>query len=223
MRDGKHEFIDFLVESGALTFGDFETKSGRRTPYFINLGNVRRGPQILQLARFYARAVLERFPDGVDVLFGPAYKGIPLVTATSLVLAAEHGTDVAFSFDRKEAKDHGEGGTLVGHVPRDGERVLILEDVTTAGTSIRQTVPLLRRTAHVELAGLVVAVDRQERGSGGEAALSELSPEFSMPTGAIVTIDEVVESLRDRQVGGRSVLGPADLERIAAYRAEYGA
>ncbi len=223
MQAYKRDFIDFLVRTGALRFGDFETKSGRRTPYFINIGNVRRGPQILELARYYAAAIRDRIPGAFDVLFGPAYKGIPLVCTTSLILASEFDMDVAFSFDRKEAKDHGEGGRLVGHVPTDGERVLILEDVTTAGTSIRQTVPLLRATARIELAGLVVAIDRMERGSGERAALAELAEEFSMPTCAIVTIDEVVEALRGREFDGREILRADDLLRIERYREKYGA
>ena len=217
------EFIDFLVTTGALTFGDFETKSGRRTPYFINMGHVRRGPQVLELARFYAAAIQDHIGEDYDVLFGPAYKGIPLVCTTALILAQDHGKDVAFCFDRKEAKDHGEGGRLVGHVPRDGERVLILEDVTTAGTSIRQSVPLLRGVADVELAGLVVAVDRMERGQGERAALAELALEFDMPCRAIATIDQVVEALRGRELGGREILGSDDLERIRLYREAYGA
>ncbi|MAB78903.1 MAG: orotate phosphoribosyltransferase [Planctomycetes bacterium] len=223
MQTYKRQFIEFLIRTGALTFGDFETKSGRRTPYFINLGNVRRGPQILELARFYAAAICDQVPGGYDVLFGPAYKAIPLVCTTALILASEHGVDVPFSFDRKEAKDHGEGGRLVGHVPAEGERVLILEDVTTAGTSIRQAVALLSDTARIELAGLVVAIDRMERGLGEKSALCELAEEFSMFTCAIVTIDEVVEVLASREIDGRALLDGELLERIRRYRAQYGA
>jgi len=223
MQAYKHEFIDFLVRTGALTFGDFETKSGRRTPYFINLGHVSRGPHVLELARFYAAAIRDHVGDDYDVLFGPAYKGIPLVCTTALILAQDHGKDVAFCFDRKEKKDHGEGGRFVGHVPREGERVLILEDVTTAGTSIRQSVPLLRGVADVKLAGLLVAVDRMERGRGERAALAELALEFDMPCCAIASIDEVVEALRGREFDGREILGADDLERIRLYREAYGA
>ena len=223
METWKREFVEFMVRSEVLTFGDFTTKSGRRTPYFVNTGRYRTGEQIARLAETYARAIHERLGGDFDVLFGPAYKGIPLAAATALVLARDHGVNVGYCFDRKERKDHGEGGVLVGWTPRDGERVLLIEDVTTAGTSIRQTVPLLRATADVALAGLVVSVDRQERGQGDASALDELAAEFAMPTFAIVTIDEVVEHLREHPVDGRRVLDDEILDRIASYRAEWGA
>ena len=146
-----------------------------------------------------------------------------VVLAPADATLSRRGRDVGFCFNRKEAKDHGEGGVLVGHAPQDGERVLIVEDVTTAGTSIRETVPILRAAAAVELAGLVVSVDRQERGQGERAALAEVGEEFGMPTFAIVTLDEIVEHLAGREVDGCVVLGDADLARIEAYRAEYGA
>jgi orotate phosphoribosyltransferase len=221
--DGKREFVEFLLASGVLAFGDFHTKSGRRTPYFMDFARCERGPAVARLGGFYARAIAARLGGGFDCLFGPAYKGIPLVVATAMAFAAEHGRDVPFCFDRKEAKDHGEGGRLVGHRPRDGERVVIVEDVTTAGTSIRATVPLLRAAARVELAGLVVAVDRQERGSGARSALAELEQEFSMPCFAIATIDEIVSALADSARRAGRPLDEALLERIRAYRAEYGA
>jgi len=222
METYKREFIEFMVRSEVLTFGDFTTKSGRRTPYFVNTGRYRSGEQIRLLGRFYARAILARPDIEFDVLFGPAYKGIPLAGATALTLAAEHGRDVGFCFNRKEKKDHGEGGVLVGHELRDGERVLIIEDVTTAGTSIRETVPLLAGAADVRLAGLVVSVDRQERGQTAASALTEVGREFGMPTFAIVTIDEVVAHLREFHPDGRPVLGEEDLVRIQAYREAYG-
>ncbi|MEW6072669.1 MAG: orotate phosphoribosyltransferase [Planctomycetota bacterium] len=212
----QREFIDFMVEADVLTFGDFVTKSGRRTPYFVNTGRYRTGRHLNRLAAYYAAAIQVRLPGGYDVLFGPAYKGIPLVVATAMCLARDHGVDVAYCFDRKEAKDHGEGGALVGHRPRAGERVLLVEDVTTAGTSVRETVPKLRAAAEVSLAGLVVSVDRMERGQGERGALAELAEEYGMPTFAIVTLDEIVAHLAGR-------LEPALLERLAAYRAQYGA
>lgn len=224
MEPYKREFIDFMVRSGVLTFGDFVTKSGRRTPFFVNTGRYRTGAQVARLGRFYADAIQNALGDRrIDVLFGPAYKGIPLVVATAIALHEAYGRDVAYCFDRKEAKDHGEGGRLVGHQPADGERVLFVEDVTTAGTSIRATVPLLQASARVELAGLVVSVDRQERGRGADSALVEVGREFGMPTFSIVTLDDVVEHLAGREVDGRVVLTPAVLERLREYRAEYGA
>ena len=215
MQEYQRAFVDFMLEVQVLTFGDFTTKSGRKTPYFVNTGLYRTGTQLRKLGHAYADAIERAFPEGFDVLFGPAYKGIPLVAAVSAAFA-ERGRDVAFCFNRKEAKDHGEGGTLVGHRLQDGDRVLIVEDVTTAGTSIRETVPVLRSAAAVELAGLVVSVNRQERGTGERTALAELAEEFSMPTHAIVTLDEILEHLGER-------LGAEDRGRIAAYRGQYGA
>ncbi|NBP51737.1 MAG: orotate phosphoribosyltransferase [Actinobacteria bacterium] len=217
MHDYQRRFVDFMVASGVLTFGDFTTKSGRRTPYFVNTGKYRSGTQLATLGRAYADAIERSFPAGFDCLFGPAYKGIPLVVAVAMAFA-ERGRDVEFCFNRKEAKDHGEGGVLVGRRLQDGDRVLIVEDVTTAGTSIRETVPILRAAAAVRLAGLVVSVDRQERAteSSTVSALAEVGAEFGMPTAAIVTIDEVVAHLGTR-------LTDADRDRIAAYRAAYGA
>ena len=223
MNDAQREFIDFLVRSEVLTFGDFVTKSGRRTPFFLNTGRFRTGEQIHHLARAYARTLVERLGREFDVLFGPAYKGIPLVTATSMILHQEYDLPVSFCFNRKEVKDHGEGGSLVGHVPRDGDRVVLVEDVTTAGTSIRETVPLLTAVADVDLAGLVVAVDRQERGQGEKSALSELEETFAMPAFAIVRLDDVVEHLSEHAVDGRRILTDELLGRIQAYREEFGA
>ena len=217
----KIEFIEFMVRSHVLRFGDFVTKSGRRTPYFMNTGSYRTGAQLARLATAYADAIARHLGDGFDVLFGPAYKGIPLVVATSMELA-RRGRDVGFSFNRKEAKDHGEGGTLVGWELAAGQRVVIVEDVTTAGTSIRETVPLLRAAADVVLAGLVVAVDRMERGTGDQSALAEIGATFRMKTFAIVTIDEIVEHLSTHDVDGRRIVTPELRERIAAYRREYG-
>ncbi len=222
MQPYKQEFIEFMVRAGVLTFGDFTTKSGRKTPYFVNTGRYSTGAQLARLGSFYAAAASEHLGEDFDLLFGPAYKGIPLVVAMAQVMA-EGGRDVPFCFNRKEAKDHGEGGVLVGHQPADAERVLIVEDVTTAGTSIRETVPVLRAAAEVQLAGLVVSVDRQERGKGTRAALAEVGEEFSMPTFAIVTLAEIVEYLGGREIDGKVVISPADLARIEDYRARYGA
>ena len=222
MEASKRDFIDFMCASGVLTFGDFVTKSGRKTPYFVNTGRYTTGAQMGTLGEVYAQTIADRFGDDFDVLFGPAYKGIPLVVATASALAAHHGRNVPLCFNRKEAKDHGEGGVLVGHAPRDGDRVLIVEDVTTAGTSIRETVPILRAAANVKIAGLIVSVDRMERGtSGGRSALEEVGDQFSMRTEAIVTLDDIVEHLRPGG-GAAHELAAGDLERIQAYRTEYG-
>jgi orotate phosphoribosyltransferase len=219
----KRAFIEFLVEAQVLTFGDFVTKSGRRTPYFINTGRFSSGGQLGRLGAAYAHTLHERLGAGFDLLFGPAYKGIPLATATAIALAHDFGHDVQIGFNRKEVKDHGEGGSLVGHVPKDGERIVIIEDVTTAGTSIREVVPALRAAApNCQLVALVVAVDRQERGPGGKLALVEVAETYGLQTFPIVTIDEVVAHLSAHAVNGRMVLDQELLGRIRAYRAEFG-
>ena len=214
MQQYKRDFIDFMMEVGVLTFGDFTTKSGRKTPYFVNTGLYRTGSQLQRLGEFYANAILAELGNDFDVLFGPAYKGIPLVSTTSVALH-NSGHDVAFCFNRKEAKDHGEGGSLVGHKLTDQQRVLIIEDVTTAGTSIRETVPILKSAANIKLAGLIVSVDRAERGPSGDGtAMQEVGKEFDMPTFAIVTVHEIMQHVD---------LSSEDRDRMEAYLQQYGA
>jgi orotate phosphoribosyltransferase len=217
----KEEFIEFMVRSNVLTFGDFIAKSGRRTPYFVNTGKYRTGSQLEKLAAAYADAIVRHLGSDFDVLFGPAYKGIPLAVAISIELS-RRGQDVGFCFNRKEAKDHGEGGSLVGWELAEGHRVLIVEDVTTAGTSIRETVPLLKSAANVTLAGLVVAVDRMERGTGDVSALVEVGETYRMKTFSIVNIEEIVSYLSAHDVDGRRIITDDIRERIALYRREYG-
>lgn len=190
----KQELIELMTEAGVLTFGDFVTKSGRSTPYFINTGLYRTGDHIARLGRHYAAALLENIGTEFDVLCGPAYKGIPLATSTAIALA-DLGHDVAYCFNRKEEKDHGEGGMMVGHRLVDGDRVVIIEDITTAGTAIREIVPLLRSQADITMAGLVVSVDRCERGIDERSALQALAEEFNMPTFAIVTVHEIMDAM----------------------------
>lgn len=222
MQSYQSEFIEFMVRSRVLTFGDFVTKSGRKTPFFINTGRYDKGSQLRELGRFYARAVVDRLGLEFDVLFGPAYKGIPLVVATAMALADEHGKDVSFLFNRKEAKDHGEGGLLVGHQLTDGERVVLIEDVTTAGTSVRETLPLLKSQANVRIAGLCVSVDRMERGTSELNALAELEATLQAPAFAIVTIEDAVQALRGKIIDGKPVLDDETYGRVLAYRREYG-
>ena len=223
MADRSGDFIDFLVACGALTFGDFTAKSGRPTPYFVNAGQVRTGSQIDRMGSFYANAVIDLVGHDVDVIFGPAYKGIPLAVTTAMNLHRDHGRDVGFCFDRKEVKDHGEGGGLVGHQLADGDRVVIVEDVTTAGTSIRATVPVLRAAADVEIRGLVVGVDRQEHGARSDiSALDELAEQLDLPTAAITSIGDIVAHLSTNEVEGRRVLDEEDRGRIEAHLATYG-
>lgn len=224
MNDTSARLIDLLVAADVLRFGDFTTKSGRRTPFFIDMGRLRTGAQLSTLGALYAEAIDASFGADVDLLFGPAYKGIPIASATAVALARDFGRDVPFAFDRKEVKDHGEGGQLVGQPPRDGDRVLIVEDVTTAGTSVRESIPKLRAVAPgCEVVGLVVSVDRQERGATDRGALPELADEFGLRTVSLATLDDVVTHLHGREVDGRVILDDEVAQRIADYRAEYGA
>lgn len=217
----KQKFIEFMVECEVLTFGDFTTKSGRKTPYFINTGKYRTGMQIAKLGEFYAEAIMNNFKD-YSVLFGPAYKGIPLVTTTSIALANK-GVNVGFCFNRKETKDHGEGGLIVGQKLKDGDNVLIVEDVTTAGTSIGETLPILQNAAKVNMAGLIVSVNRQEKGGDGRSAFALISQDYKITPKAIVNIDDIVEFGYKREVGGRILIDEDCKKRIDEYRALYGA
>jgi len=222
MKAYKERFIEFMVRSQVLTFGDFITKSGRKTPFFINTCNYKTGEQIKKLGEFYAEAISSTIKEDVNVLFGPAYKGIPLVVTTATALA-DRGKNVSFCFNRKEVKDHGEGGNLIGHTLADNDTVLIVEDVTTAGTSIRETVPILKRAADISLIGLIVSVDRMEKGIGEKSALQELQEEFDMTTTAIVTLEEIVSYLYNREIDGCIVLDDDVKQKIVAYRLQYGA
>jgi len=214
---GVERLSDVLVASGALNFGDLVTKSGRPTPYFVNFGQVRTGAQLEALAECYADGVERVFDGEVDLLFGPAYKGIPLAVATSLALH-RRGLDVGFAFDRKEAKDHGEGGTIVGCQPTDGDRILILEDVTTAGTSLRGSVPLLHAAADVDVVGVLVGVDRLEHADvPTETALDGIGRMLGLRVAALATIEDVAERLHG------TAIGDDDLGRIREHLGRYGA
>ena len=218
----KQQFIEFMVQCQVLTFGDFTTKSGRKTPFFINTGKYKTGSQMERLGHYYAAAIAARFGSSCNVLFGPAYKGIPLVVAAGISLAREFNQDVAYCYNRKEAKDHGEGGVLVGHKLVAGDTVVMLDDVVTAGTSVRETLPLLTAVAGVTVKGLVVSVDRMERGTGEKSALQEIRATFGIDAFAIVTLDEVVEHLHGRAVDGTITIDDAMKQRIDDYRAQYG-
>ncbi len=219
----KHDFIDFMIRSGVLTFGDFVTKSGRPTPYFINSGNYNTGRQVKNLGEYYARAIRDSIRSEFDNIFGPAYKGIPLAVVTAAALWDCYSLDISFTFNRKEAKDHGEQGRLVGHQYNDGERVIIVEDVVNAGTSIHESVALLREAAYIRFVGIVVAVDRMERGRGEQSALVEIQEEMGIRTFAIVTIREVVDYLHGREIDGRIVIDDEMAARIDAHLFEFGA
>ena len=217
----KQEFIEFMVRSGVLTFGDFITKSGRRTPYFINTGNYRTGYQAAKLGEFDARCIHERGAKP-DLLYGPAYKGIPLAVACASSLYTLYGKDVQYCFNRKEAKDHGEGGLLVGGKPSDGQRVMIVEDVITAGTSVRESVPLLKACADVALEGLVVSVDRMERGSGELSALEEVRRDYGIKTYSIVNVRDIISALHNKPIDGRVYITDDIRSAMEQYLEQYG-
>jgi orotate phosphoribosyltransferase len=212
-----------MVACEVLTFGDFVTKSGRKTPFFVNTGKYRTGEQIAKLGEFYAESIMENTKGEFDVLFGPAYKGIPLAVSASIALSSKFGKNVSFCFNRKEVKDHGEGGNLIGHKLQKGDRVLIIEDVTTAGTSIRETVPLLKAAADIELVALSVSVNRMERGTTDKSALDEIRDDFGMKTFSIVNMAEVVEYLYGRKVNGKVLIDDEMKSRIEDYYKIYGA
>ena len=223
MEDYKKEFIDFMVECQVLKFGDFITKSGRKTPFFVNTGFYRDGGQLEKLGSFYAKAIADRFGTDFDILFGPAYKGIPLTVATTMALHRDYGVNIRYCSNRKEVKDHGDKGILLGSPIKDGDKVLIIEDVTTAGTSIKETEPIIRAQGDVEIIGLVVSVDRMERGQGTKSALEEIRETYGFNTAAIVTMKEVVEHLYGKSVGGKVLLDDQIRDAIDAYYKIYGA
>lgn len=218
----KREFIDFMLTAEALRFGSFVTKSGRQTPYFVNTGRYCTGSRVAQLGEFYARAIKETLGLEFDNLYGPAYKGIPLAVTTAAALWRLFEKDVTVTFNRKEAKDHGEGGALVGPTYRDGDRVVIIEDVMTAGTSVRETVALLRAAAAVEIVGVIISVDRQERGAGAQSAVQEIAETYGFPVKAIASLDDIIEDLRERADEGAPLVTDEVIQAIEAYRAEYG-
>ena len=197
LEQSKKEFIEFMMSADVLRFGDFVTKSGRNTPYFVNTGNYRTGKQIATLAKFYAALIKNECGDEFDCMFGPAYKGIPLAAAAAAALYNEHGIDKPYFFNRKEEKDHGEGGSLVGYKPQDGDRVIIIEDVITAGTAIRETVPILTAAADVKIPHMFISVDRCEVGqTPGKTAVMEVMEDFGINVHAIVTVRDIHEYLK---------------------------
>ena len=218
----KEEFITFMVRAGVLTFGDFVTKSGRKTPYFINTGNYKTGAQAAQLGDYYAACIQEHLPDGVDCLFGPAYKGIPLAVAAASSLYRNYGRDLPYCFNRKEAKDHGEGGSMVGYKPQDGDRVVIVEDVVTAGTAVRESLALFQALGDLKVTALNVSVDRMERGTRDCSTLDELRADHGIAVYPIVTVREILAFLHNREIDGRVYIDDAMKARMEAYLAEYG-
>ena len=216
----RERFAHFAARSGLLRFGRFTTRSGRESPYFFDTGACANGAALGELGGYYAAVIADRFPDAT-LLFGPAYKGITLAAAAAIALSRGRERPVGFCYDRKERKEHGEGGLLVGRLPAAGDRVVIVDDVVTDGASKRHAVQLLQRETGVRPAGLVVAVDRQERGAGDLSALDELSRDLGLPTAAIATIGQIVDALSRRPAGGRPLIDAALRRRIDAYLQQY--
>ncbi len=212
----KKDFIKFMCQSNVLTFGDFTLKSGRKAPYFINTGNYKTGEQIAKLGEFYAKCIEENNVSA-NVFFGPAYKGIPLCVAAASSLFSQFGKNVNYCFNRKEAKDHGEGGVIVGHKLSNGDDVLIIEDVITAGTAIRETLPVLKAAADVNISGVIISVDRMEKGKGEKSAVQEVFDEFGIKVYPIVTVEDIIECIKDGTIEGKEYL-----DKMLEYRKTYG-
>lgn len=222
MEKYKEEFIEFMIDCEVLRFGDFVTKSGRKTPFFVNTGFYRTGAQLRKLGGYYARAIYDKTGLEFDVLFGPAYKGIPLTVAATIAISEQYGKDIRYCSNRKEVKDHGDKGILLGSPIKDGDRVVIIEDVTTAGTSIQETMPIIKAQGDVSVSCLVVSVDRMERGQGEKSALEEIRETYGIDTTAIVTMEEVVDHLYNRPYKGRIIIDDALKSAIDAYYEQYG-
>ncbi|ACD23738.1 orotate phosphoribosyltransferase [Clostridium botulinum] len=219
----KKEFIEFMIECGVLTFGDFVTKSGRNTPFFVNTGNYKTGSQLKRLGEYYAEAIKANYKDDYNIVFGPAYKGIPLSVTVTMALSDKYGIDVSYCSNRKEIKDHGDTGILLGSKLNDGDKVLIVEDVTTSGKSIYETMPIIKEQGNVDVVGLVISVNRMEKGQGEKSALVELEEKYGFKSCAIVTMTEVVKYLYNKEVNGKVIINDEVKTRIDEYYKEYGA
>ena len=219
----KQEFIEFMAQSEVLKFGEFTLKSGRKAPFFMNAGSYVTGTQLRRLGQYYAKAIHEHYGEDFDVLFGPAYKGIPLSVATVIAFSELYGKDIRYCSNRKEAKDHGDAGILLGSSLKDGERVVIIEDVTTSGKSIDETVPILKAQADVEIIGLMVSLNRMEKGKGEQSALEEIQQTYGFDAHAIVTMAEVIEHLYNQPCHGKIYINDTIKQAIDAYYEQYGA
>ena len=213
----KQEFVDFMLDSNVLKFGDFTLKSGRKSPFFMNAGLYITGTQLMKLGEFYAKAIHEAYGDDFDVIFGPAYKGIPISVATTIAYSKLYGKEVRYCSNRKEAKDHGDVGILLGSPIKDGDRIVVVEDVTTSGKSMEETIPIVKAQGDVKILGLMVSLNRCERGKGDKNALEEIKDLYGFETNAIVPMDEIVDYLVEKKVIDDELKA-----RIDAYYAEYG-
>lgn len=217
----KASLLELIATSGVLMFGDFTTKSGRKSPYFINSGQYKTGEQAERISEYYARLIYEKLNGCFDVLFGPAYKGVPLCTLTSAALFRLFGVNVGYCFNRKEAKTHGEGGMFVGWQPQDGNRFLIIEDVVSAGTSVREVCPLIKAAADTSITDMVVSVDRMEKGYNGLTATQEMKLEFGITVHPLVTVKEIIEYLHNREIEGKVYINDEMREKMEAYVTKY--
>lgn len=224
MEQYKKEFIEFMVESDVLKFGEFILKSGRKSPFFMNAGAYVTGTQLMKLGEFYAQAIHNAYGDAFDVLFGPAYKGIPLSVATSIAYARLYGKEIRYCSNRKEIKDHGDAGILLGSKIKDGDRVVMIEDVTTSGKSMEETVPIVQAQGDIKIVGLIVSLNRMEKGTHGDkSALAQVRESYGFETNAIVTMEEVVAYLYNRPCHGKIVIDDTLKAAIDAYYEQYGA
>ncbi|MGN1313439.1 MAG: orotate phosphoribosyltransferase [Lachnospiraceae bacterium] len=223
MEQYKQEFIEFMVESRVLKFGEFTLKSGRKSPFFMNAGAYVTGSQLNQLGEYYAKAIHQHYGDDFDVLFGPAYKGIPLSVATTMAYSRLYGKEIRYCSNRKEVKDHGDTGILLGSPLADGDRIVIIEDVTTSGKSIEETFPIIQAQADVTIKGLMVSLNRCERGKGDKSALEEIKEVYGFETNAIVSMKEVVEYLYNKPFKGEILIDDAMKQAIDEYYSLYGA
>lgn len=223
MESYKSEFIEFMVESDVLKFGDFTLKSGRKSPFFMNAGAYVTGTQLMRLGEYYAKAIHDAYGTDFDVLFGPAYKGIPLSVTTCIAFSKLYGKEIRYCSNRKEEKDHGDAGILLGSKIKDGDRVVIIEDVTTSGKSIEETFPIIKAQGDVEIVGLMVSLNRMEVGLGGvKGALDEIREKYGFPATAIVSMAEVVEHLYNRPCQGKVIIDDTLKAAIDEYYKEYG-
>lgn len=218
----KQEFIEFMVDSEVLKFGEFVLKSGRKSPFFMNAGAYVTGAQLKKLGQYYAKAIHEQYGDDFDVLFGPAYKGIPLSVAATMAYSELYGKEIRYCSNRKEVKDHGDTGILLGSKLKDGDRVVIIEDVTTSGKSIEETFPIIKAQADVKIKGLMVSLNRMERGKGEKSALEEIRELYHFDANAIVTMEDVVEYLYNKPYKGNIYIDDAMKMAIETYYAQYG-
>ncbi len=223
MEEYKKQFIEFMVDSQVLKFGEFTLKSGRKSPFFMNAGGYVTGTQLRRLGEYYARAIHDHYGLDFDVLFGPAYKGIPLSVATTMAISELYGKDVRYCSNRKEVKDHGDTGILLGSKLKDGDRVVIIEDVTTSGKSIEETYPIITAQADVEIKGLMVSLNRMERGQSEKSALMEIKEKYGFDANAIVNMEEVVEYLYNKPYKGQVYIDDTIKEAIDVYYQQYGA